>query len=465
MSEVVILGAGAAGLAAAWRLAEANVQTVVIERESSAGGLCRGSQLSGASFDIGPHVFKPRTVEVGALWDRFCDADYEPERQEDSPLYHEGGLYSSKREIALAQPWRTQLRMAAQLLGRMIRPRPVRSSEDWLVNVRGEGLFDSIYRSREEKLWGRSLGEIDAAWYAAQSTPLPDRLGGALFGGGKRVEDIEQSHYYSRPAHPRGGSGRLYARLYEQLAASSEVRFLFDTEVASIEHLARRVESVTVRGIASGETHSLDTSHCISSISLRGLVECLSPELDAETRAAAARLAHRDLLVVNLVVDATSNVPYDLVHPLSSDVSLFRVTNFGNLSAAMRSEEGHQPICVEYNCARGDELWGLEDSAARDLAIRELIQMGLLADQSAVLDAAVSRHREAYPVHSLDYRSTSDGLLERLRDFDNLQSIGRNGMFTYNQMSHSVECGLLAAENALGATHTLSVPPVFDLPF
>ena len=63
----VVIGAGPAGLAAAWRLGRADEPVVLIERESQVGGLSRPFELSGTHFDVGPHVFKPRTQVASSM--------------------------------------------------------------------------------------------------------------------------------------------------------------------------------------------------------------------------------------------------------------------------------------------------------------------------------------------------------------------------------------------------------------
>jgi protoporphyrinogen oxidase len=123
----------------------------------------------------------------------------------------------------------------------------------------------------------------------------------------------------------------------------------------------------------------------------------------------------------------------------------------------MAGHAGRQPVGVEYYCFRNDELWQRSDSALVELAIKELAAIGLMSE-SNVISGQVERLQEACPVHIVGYREITKRLLDNLAELQNLQSVGRNGLFTYNQMSHSVDCGLRAAENVLGANHRIEPP-------
>ena len=55
--HVVVLGAGPAGLSAAWELSKEGVHVDVLEMESQVGGLCRSTRKDGFIFDLGGHRF------------------------------------------------------------------------------------------------------------------------------------------------------------------------------------------------------------------------------------------------------------------------------------------------------------------------------------------------------------------------------------------------------------------------
>ncbi len=111
-------------------------------------------------------------------------------------------------------------------------------------------------------------------------------------------------------------------------------------------------------------------------------------------------------------------------------------------------------IGMEYYCNEKDELWNMADAALKDLATRELAELGLAAADN-VIDAVVLRQPQAYPVYDVGYHDNINILREFLGGFNNLQTIGRNGMHRYNNMDHSILTGILAAQNLFGSRHDL----------
>jgi protoporphyrinogen oxidase len=110
---------------------------------------------------------------------------------------------------------------------------------------------------------------------------------------------------------------------------------------------------------------------------------------------------------------------------------------------------------MEYFCNKGDELWSMSDSELIEIASKEIVDLSLLLNINKIEDATVIRQLKAYPVYDENYRQHLQVIQDYLQDFDNLQTIGRNGMHRYNNQDHSMLTGLLAAKNILGENHNL----------
>lgn len=109
---------------------------------------------------------------------------------------------------------------------------------------------------------------------------------------------------------------------------------------------------------------------------------------------------------------------------------------------------------MEYFCSEGDELWKRSDAELIDLATREIEILGL-AKSADVEDGVVIRQPKAYPVYDSEYRQHLQTIQKFLMTFENLQTVGRNGMHRYNNQDHSMLTGFLAARNLLGEKHDL----------
>src|SRR6476660_3573904 len=66
--RVVVLGAGPAGISAAWRLAERGVRVTVVDKDSAVGGMGKTIKVGPHLVDYGPHTFHIReTAESRAI--------------------------------------------------------------------------------------------------------------------------------------------------------------------------------------------------------------------------------------------------------------------------------------------------------------------------------------------------------------------------------------------------------------
>jgi len=464
LSDTLVLGAGPAGLAAAWEVAKAARSVVIVEREERAGGLCRSFELQGCVFDVGPHLFKARSAEVEALWDSLSDREDGRDWWDSSAVFFSGGLHRSNVDAILSEPWWRLVVMGAHLLSRRVRPQRVGSAEDLLRNRRGDAIYRKLYRSHEEKFWGVPLHDVDPDWYASQTVDLFAALGerfatslGWKSGAVTPLQKPEEAGGVFEARYPSRGAGWLYERLRERIAREGVARFDFSAEVVRVEHGGGRVRAVVVRDLATGCERRLEGGQFVSTIPLQALVRALDPPVDAALIERASKLRHRDLVQVNLILERGIEFPEARIDVFSEEVDAFRITNFAALCPARLDVEGRRPVCLEYYCFRDDADWLRNDADWIELARRELARV-LPASAGAVVTGSVCRLREATPVHVKGYRQIRAELLRCLAPLSNLQSIGRNGLYSYNQMSHSIECGLRAGQNVLGARHRIAPP-------
>ena len=92
--RVAIVGAGPAGLTAAWELAEAGVRDIVVlEATGAIGGLSQSVEYKGNRIDIGGHRFFSKSKDVVDLWKEILPDDFIA-RPRLSRIYYGGKYYS-----------------------------------------------------------------------------------------------------------------------------------------------------------------------------------------------------------------------------------------------------------------------------------------------------------------------------------------------------------------------------------
>lgn len=444
----VVIGGGPAGLTAAYELTSKGQRILLLEATPHLGGLARTEVYRGYRFDVGGHRFYTRIPEIQRLWEELLDSDFISVNRL-SRIYYRGKFFDYPLSFgnALANlGLRESVAAAASYLkARLFPHRREENLEQWLSNRFGPRLYRVFFKTYTEKVWGMPCHEISAEWanQRIQDLTLASAIASAL-GMNIRAKTLIRSFLY-----PRLGPGMLWERMRDRiLQAGSEV--LLCTPVIGFRHRAGRVTHVCFT--QNGASQVIPCASVISSMPLNELVQRLDPPPPEGILASARALRYRAFLMVGLILQGRDLFPDNWIYVHSPEVAVGRIQNFTNWSAALVPSPEHTTLGMEYFCHEGDALWREQDSSLIALATRELEQLGL-AKGSPVLGGIVIRQPRAYPVYDAEYRTHVARLRDYLQGFDNLQTIGRNGMHRYNNLDHSMLTGLLAARNLLGGRY------------
>ena len=454
-APAVIIGAGPAGLAAAYELSRLKLPAIVFERDQVVGGLARTVEHRAYRFDIGGHRFFTKSRLVAEMWREVLGEEL-LERPRLSRIYYREKFFDYP-----LKPWRAlaalgpgeAMRIAASYAAAQLAPSPVeRSFEQWIVNRFGRRLYEVFFKTYTEKVWGIPCSQIDAAWaaqriknldlWAAVRSALP---GGRRRGAGGIATLIERFHY------PRLGPGQMWQRCRE-LNGASGAPTVTGARVVGV-HLDNGSTAVRIRH-GDGREERVAAGHVISSMPLGELLAILDPPPPPAVLAAAGRLRYRDFLTVLLIVRRAEMFPDNWIYIHAPEVRVGRVQNFKNWSADLVPDPSTTSLGCEYFLSEQDALWQASDAALVDLATRELAAIGLL-HPGEVAGGAVVRMPKAYPVYDASYRAALAEIRAYLAGIPNLHLVGRNGQHRYNNQDHSMLTGIFAARNVAGAAYDL----------
>ena len=449
-TRVAVVGAGPAGLTAAYELASQGLAPAVFEATEQVGGIARTEQHDGFRFDIGGHRFFTKVTEVEELWHRVMGADFIRVRRL-SRIFYRGkyfayplqllntlgniGIYESIRIVLSYLKWNVF---------------PIRDEENfeqWVINRFGKRLYLHFFKTYTEKVWGIPCDRIRADWAAQRirNLSLVRAVLHSITGQHNTATLIDEFYY------PRLGPGMMWQRFRELVEADGGQVHL-RSRVQEIRHDEGLVSSVMVKS-PTGQQH-VEVDHLINSMPISTLILSMKPEPPPAVVKAARELRYRDFLIVTLVLDQEDPFPDNWLYIHSPDVRVGRIQNFRAWSEELVPAPGKASIGMEYFCNVDDELWLTPDDQLIEFATRELGQLGL-ADDIRAIDGYVIRQEKAYPVYDEHYSEHLETIRRYLGSFRNLQTIGRNGMHRYNNQDHSMLTGMLAARNVLGQMHDL----------
>jgi protoporphyrinogen oxidase len=452
---VVIIGAGPAGLTAAYQLSKQGIKSIVLEKADKVGGISRTETYKGYRFDIGGHRFFTKVGEVNRVWqeilgDEFIKVPrlsriYYEDKFYDYPL----SLFNTISNLGIVRSgWFLLSYFKAKIKSIVFRDMKIETFEEWVSDRFGVQIYRCFFKTYTEKVWGIPCTEIRADWaeQRIQGMSLQRAVRQALFGGQQAKSMIKEFDY------PRLGPGMMWERCQEILEHQGTPVEL-NTDVVRIDRDGKTVKSITIQ--QGDRTTQIDGEHFISSMPVTLLLNRLDPPPPDYVLAATRGLKYRDFLIVSLIVNREDLFPDNWLYIHSPEFKVGRIQNFKNWSVAMVPDLSKTCLGMEYFCSEGDEIWEMSSIDLIELATQEAIALGLGIKAGDVEDGVTIRQRKAYPVYDGEYRQHLQVIQDYLATFDNLQTVGRNGMHRYNNQDHSMLTAMLAVENIQGEKHDL----------
>jgi protoporphyrinogen oxidase len=460
--DVLVLGAGLAGLSAGHVLARAGLRVGIVEREPAVGGLARTITRGPFRFDLGGHRFFTRDERVDRLVRGLLGDDaltvarksqiFLRDRYIDYPLSPLNAL------AGLGAP--TALRIVLDHAGERLRgpfgSRQMVSLEDWVVRHFGRTLFEIYFREYSEKVWGIGCDRISAGWAAQRIQGLS--LGTAVRNAFSRRSGSAIRSLTDRFLYPSRGIGTIADRLREELDRGQDV--LCGAEVGRIRHEGSRLLAAEVR--EGGRASPVEARSFVSTLPLPDLVRLLDPSPPAQVLAAAASLRWRDLVVVAVLLDRRRATDQSWLYFPERRIPFGRIHEPTNWSARM-APEGRTLLVAEVFCTRGDATWTASDGELAGRTVGSLRELGIVS-QGEVLGTEVLRIGKAYPLLEVGHEGHCRTIRGYLEGFRNLFLAGRGGTFSYHNMDHAIASGMDAASAVLGNGVDLDVPRPGEVP-
>jgi protoporphyrinogen oxidase len=453
-TDVAIIGAGPAGLTAAYQLTKKGYSVTVIEKDAHyVGGISRTVEHEGFRFDIGGHRFFSKAREVVDLWNEILPDDF-IQRPRMSRIYYEGKFYSYPLR-AFEALWnlgivRSALCMASFAKAQIFPKKDVRSFQDWTVNQFGHRLFSIFFKTYTEKVWGMPCDEMSADWAAQRIKGLS--LGAAVLDGLKRSlglnrrpnDGMATKTLLETFRYPRLGPGMMWEAARDKVVAGGN-RVVMGH---SLKQLAQDQVTGRWRVIATGRDGAeitINAAHVISSAPMRELAGRIHPL--PSTLGKALDLKYRDFLTVALMIRSEDLFPDNWIYIHDPKVKVGRIQNFRSWSPEMVPDASIACVGLEYFCFEGDGLWSSTDADLIELARREMTIMGLCKADD-VVGGAVVRQEKAYPVYDDSYADNVKLMREELEaKYPTLHLVGRNGMHRYNNQDHAMMTAMLTVRN------------------
>lgn len=483
MKKAVIIGAGPAGLTAAYELLKQNseIEVTVLEESNCIGGISKTVNYKGNRMDMGGHRFFSKIPEVNQWWNDMLPTQGKPSfddiklnrsvpvsatgpdpettnevmlmRNRVSRIYFDGKFYdypiSIKMETFKNMGFVNTIKVGFSYLAALLHKLPEDNLENFYINRFGRKLYEMFFEYYTENLWGRHPSEIDASWGAQRVkgvsiVAILKDVFGKMFGlANRKVETslIEEFKY------PKLGPGELWEVTADKIKAMGGT-ILMNTKVVKI-HKDENQKITSVECEQNGELVTIEGDVFISSMPIKDLIAGMNdvPELQREI---AKGLPYRDYMTLGVLVSKLKLknktdiktmggiVPDCWVYVQDRSVKLGRFQIYNNWSPYMVKDlENTVWLGLEYFVNEGDDFWNMTEEEFAKVGVEEMIKIGIIDSADEVLDVHMEKVKKAYPAY-FDTYDQIDKLIAYINTIENLYCVGRNGQHRYNNIDHSM---------------------------
>jgi protoporphyrinogen oxidase len=452
--HIAVLGGGPCGLYAARVLARAGHAVTVLDKGEQPGGLATSHKRGENWYDMGCHMLHEFDQEIyrdvmGMMGEesipvqlnakiRWAGSFYRYPLQPKDMLrgidffvlcYYTLGLFAAQLRSALV-PW------------------VPKNAEEALIMLYGQPLYGFFFRDFTHRYWGIHPRELSATFITTKMPRLSavDMLKKWLAKVGLKDRTIhavdsalhEETLHYSRTgaeAMPRA-IARTVANTGGTIIQSAEV-----TRVV-LDPTTQRVQSVWYR--KDDAEHELRCDECISTIPIPHLVQRTEPPPPPEVLQAASEIRYKPIAIYGLLVKKQKCI--DALYIYYRDRMFHRVGEPKNAGLKVNPPD-HTLLIVETTCEIGDEKWQGTDEAKE--RIYTDLELENICTRDDVVECHLIRGENGYPVFMLGFESYLDQVKSWVNSVPNLQSIGRQGGFSYPNMHSAMRMGARAAEKAM----------------
>jgi protoporphyrinogen oxidase len=424
---IAVVGAGPAGLLAAWHAARAGHEVTVLERATVVGGLAGSFEVAGLRVDHGSHRLHP-SIDPSLLGELRgllgADLQVRPRRGRIAMAGRLLGFPLRTADLVRTLPRGLAARMALDVVASPLR----RPRADTYAEVVRAGLGPTVERTfygpYARKLWGvdgsELAGEVARRRIAASS---PAAIARTLV---RAADPAARTFLY-----PRRGFGAISEALADAAtAAGADVRL--GTGVTALAPGTGGVRLVLDGGA------TLEAQQVWSTAPLAPLV-ALVPEVPAAVQAAAARLEHRAMVLLYLAIDAPSWTAFDAHYFPEPAVVASRVSEPKRYRSSADDPADRTVLCAEIPCTVGDELWSAAPGDLADRLVDELTTIGLPAPRVAEVD--VRRAPHVYPVYRPGFDADLATMEAWVDALPGVVTVGRQGLFVADNTHHVLAMG------------------------
>lgn len=423
--KVLILGAGLAGLSAAWHLQKENIDALVFEKEAEAGGLCRSKNVGGFTFDYDGHLLHFKHHYTFELIKNLLKNNL-------SEHYRSSWIYSCGRYTRY--PFQSNLYGLPPAIIKECLMGFIEASQDgggdppnflsWINRKFGKGIARHFMVPYNTKFWTIPPEEMNCVWLDG-FIPVPSL--NQIITGTIR-ENKKPLGYNAHFWYPKkGGIGQVSSALAAQIK-----NIFYNSRVVHINPFKKEIR------LASGRREQYD--YLVSTIPLPEIPH-LVKDLPSGIVRSVKKLKWNSIFNLNLGINANDESGRHWVYFPERELSFFRIGFYNNFSSHI-SPPGLTSLYIEvsYSWDRPIDKTDIISRVETDLK-----DAGLLSGMEQVCCRDTNDITYGYPIYDMHYSDARGKIMKYLLE-KNIFGCGRYGSWRYFSMEDALLDGKEAAQ-------------------
>ncbi len=490
---VLILGAGPAGLAAAYKLLNESkdYKVIILEKQKEIGGLCKTIDFKQNKLDYGVHFYRiSEYKEVNDIIynlipiednisiqltkqekDRYVKKNQNQENSDNimlikeatSNIYFDNKFYEYPIKINLDTIKKmgiiNLIAIAFSYLKVLIFKKKETNLENYYINRYGKKFYSMFFLDYTKKVCGVDPKDIDIDWgkQRIRDTSLISIVKEKIFKS-KKVNNepsLIKEYYY-----PKYGCGQTYEKLVDKIIKLGGI-ILTNSYVKDIIIKDNKITKVNY--FENKELKELEVDYLINSIALKDFVSLIRDDTASKSLVSEIqRLPFRDLILVNIILTKKDMLKLSSFQEIKEnswvfiqnpDVKFGRIKIANNWSNYMLKDKGSEQVLLtlEYCCDSKDPINKMTNDKLINQVKKEL-KLLKLYPKSGIKDYKITKVKNAYPAYYGVY-SNRQSFINYLNKYKQIYFVGRNGQHQYIDMDKAMYTGLCASKEILNKTN------------
>jgi protoporphyrinogen oxidase len=312
----------------------------------------------------------------------------------------------------------------------------------------GHPLYEFFFKDFTHRYWGIHPSQLSATFITTKMPRLSavdviKRALGKIGIKDRSVKAVDSALLDETLHYSRTGAEAMPRHIAKAVTAAGG-QIIQNAEVTQLIHNPDTGRVTHVQYHHEGADHTLACDECISTIPIPHLLLRASPPPPDPVLTAASEIRYKPIAIYGLLVKKTKCI--DGLYIYYRDRAFHRVGEPKNAGLIVNPPD-HTVLIVETTCEIGDPKWNATPDA-KDQIFADL-ELENICHRDDIVETHILHSETGYPLFSLGFEPHLDQLKSWIASISNLQSVGRQGGFTYPNMHSAMRMGAKAADAAL----------------